>query len=78
MAAGRIRQRPARHGTRGTGDAPHAVRLVGELIHPAMPPDQVSALGDLVHALVAAGMDDPTVRRVAGRIATVMRPGATH
>lgn len=57
------------------GDAPHAVRLVGELVHPTMQSDQVSALGDLVHALVASGMDDASVRRVAGRIAMVMRPG---
>lgn len=59
------------------GDAPHALRLAAELANPARPltPAQLDALGDLVHALVAAGMEDATVRRVAGRIASVMRPG---
>ena len=58
-------------------DAPHALRLAAELADPARPlaPEQLDALGELVHALVAAGMEDATVRRVAGRIASVMRPG---
>lgn len=53
-----------------------AFRLVGEVVDPATPvsPDQFAAIGELVQELLAQGVDEPTVRQLAGRMWSVMRP----
>lgn len=56
-------------------DLRHALRLVGEIVEANAPvsPDQFAALGELVQALLEAGLDDAAIRRVCGRMAHAMR-----
>ena len=52
-----------------------SIRLVAEVVGPeaATNPDQFAALGELVHDLLATGMDEAKVRQVAGRLSEAMR-----
>lgn len=53
-----------------------AFQLVADVVDPSAPvsPDQFAAIGELVRDLLAKGVDEPTVRHVAGRMWTAMRP----
>ncbi|HEU4813723.1 MAG TPA: hypothetical protein VFS99_05795 [Xanthomonadaceae bacterium] len=55
-----------------------AFQVVGEVIDFGTPvsPDQFAAIGELVHELLATGMDEAAVRGIAGRMAVAIQPRA--
>lgn len=55
-----------------------ALRLAAEAIGPAarVSPDQFVAMGELVHELLASGLDDATVMRIARRMVAAMDASA--
>lgn len=61
--------------TPGETELRRTFRVVAEVIDPAAPvsPDQLAAIGEMVQALLAKGLDEATVRELAGRMALAMR-----
>lgn len=69
---------PAHSGpTRPGPGVAHALRLATDAIGDghALRTDQVAAIDALVHVLLATGIDEATIRDLAGRIAAAMAPG---
>ena len=65
---------PRGAGEPGDADLDHAFRLAAESVDPAarLSPEQLSVLGELVHELLATGMDEATILRLARRVSAAM------